>query len=105
LIKAVKIGSYFSSKINDIKLRINSKKSVLEMFSQDIELGENSTEIHGEITGKEMEIIFNHKYLLDGLSNMNTEKVIIGFNGETSPGIIKPEGRNDFTYVVMPIKL
>ena len=105
LIKAVKIGSYFSSKINDIKLRINSKKSVLEMFSQDVELGENSTEIHGEITGKEMEIIFNHKYLLDGLSNINTEKVVIGFNGETSPGIIKPEGRNDFTYVVMPIKL
>ena len=52
-----------------------------------------------------MEIIFNHKYLLDGLNNINTEKVIIGFNGETSPGIIRPEGKDDFIYIIMPIKL
>ena len=105
LIKAVKIGSFFSSKINDIRFKINSKKSLIEVFSQDIELGENSSEISGEIKGKDLEIIFNHKYLLDGLNNINTEKIIIGFNGEVSPGIIKPEGKEDFVYVIMPIKL
>ena len=105
LTKAVKIGSFFSSKINDIRFKINSKKSSVEVFSQDIELGENSSEISGEIKGKDLEIIFNHKYLLDGLNNIDTEKIIIGFNGEVSPGIIKPEGREDFIYVIMPIKL
>ena len=105
LVKAVKIGSLFSSKINDVRFKINSKKSLIEIFSQDIELGENLSEIGGEIKGKDLEIIFNHKYLLDGLNNINTEKVWVGFNGETSPGIIKPEGKEDFIYVVMPIKL
>ena len=105
LIKAVKIGSFFSSKINDLRLKINSKKSQIEVFSQDIELGENVSQINSEIKGKDVEIIFNHKYLLDGLNNINTEKVIIGFNGETSPGIIRPEGKDDFIYIIMPIKL
>jgi DNA polymerase-3 subunit beta len=105
LIKAVKIGSFFSSKINDVRLKIDSKKSQIEVFSQDIELGENSSEIKGEIKGKDVEIIFNHKYLLDGLNNISTEKIVIGFNGETSPGIIRPESKDDFTYIIMPIKL
>ena len=105
LIKAVKIGSFFSSKINDIRFKVNCKKSLIEVFSQDIELGENSSEIEGEIKGKDLEIIFNHKYLLDGLNNINAEKIVIGFNGEISPGIIKPEGKEDFTYIIMPIKL
>ena len=68
-------------------------------------MGENSSEIKGEIKGKDLEIIFNHKYLLDGLNNINTEKIVIGFNGETSPGIIKPENKDDFIYIIMPIKL
>ena len=105
LIKAVKIGGYFSSKINDIRFKVDSKKSRIEIFSQDIELGENSSEIECEIKGKDLEIIFNHRYLLDGLSNIDTEKIIMGFNGEISPGILKPEGKDDFTYIIMPIKL
>ena len=105
LLKAVKLSSFFSSKINDVRLKINSKNSLINIFSQDIELGENLSELKGEIKGKDLEIIFNHKYLLDGLSNINSKRVFIGLNGETSPGIIKPEGDNSFNYVIMPIKL
>jgi len=105
LVKAIKISSFFSSKINDVRLRINTKKSLIEVFAQDIELGENLSELKAEIQGKDLEIIFNYKYILDGLNSINTEKAILRFNGETSPGIIKPEKETDFTYIVMPIKI
>lgn len=105
IIKAIKLSSFFSSKINDVQLKINSKKSLIQAFSQDIELGENLSEIKGEVRGKDLEIVFNHKYLLDGLNNINSKKVVFEFNGETSPAIIKPEGDSSFIYVVMPIKL
>lgn len=104
-VKAVKLSSFFSSKINDVRLRINSKKSSVEVFSQDLELGENLTTLQGEIKGKELEIIFNHRYLLDGLNSITAKKVFLGFNGEVSPGIVKPEGDPSFTYIAMPIKL
>ncbi len=105
LIKSVKLSSFFSSKINDVRLRVNSKKSLIDVFSQDIELGENLSELQGEISGKDLEIIFNHKYLLEGLNNINAKRVFFGFNGETSPGVIKAEGDDSFSYIIMPIKL
>lgn len=105
LVKAVKLSSFFSSKINDVRLRIDSKKSSIEVFSQDIELGENLSELNCDIKGKDVEIIFNHKYLLDGLNNIGSKNVILGLSGETSPGIIKPEGDDSFSYIIMPIKL
>lgn len=101
----VKIASLFSSKINDIRLRIIPKKSLVEIFAQNVEIGEHSSELTGEITGKELEIIFNYKYLLDGLNNINSEKILLGLNGEVSPGILKPVGDSSYVYVIMPIKL
>ena len=71
IIKAVKLSSFFSSKINDVRLKINSKKSLIEIFSQDIELGENLSELKAEVKGKDLEVIFNHRYLLDGLNPLN----------------------------------
>lgn len=104
-LKNVKITSFFSSKINDLRLKVIPKKSLVEIFAQDIEIGENTSKLEGEIKGKEIEIVFNHKYLLDGLNNINTDKVMVGFNGDSSPGIIKPVGDPNFIYVIMPIKL
>jgi len=103
--KAIKLSSFFSSKINDVRLKINAKKSLIEIFSQDAELGENFSEIEAEIKGKDLEIIFNHKYLLDGLNSISSKRVLLGLNTESGPGVIRPEGDNSFNYVIMPIKL
>ncbi len=104
-LNTVKVASLFSSRINDIRLRITSKKSLIEIFAQNAEVGENTSQLEGEINGKDLEIIFNYKYLLDGLNNIDTEKVLLGLNGEASPGIIKPVGDQSYIYVIMPIKL
>ncbi len=104
-LNTVKIASLFSSKINDLRLKITPKEEIVEVFAQDIEVGENISQLKGELKGKEIEIIFNHKYLLDGLNNISSEKVMLGLNGESSPGIMKPVGDSSYVYVIMPIKL
>lgn len=104
-LKAIKLSSFFSSKINDVRLRISPKKSLIEVFSQDVELGENLSEVSAEIKGKEIEVLFNHKYLIDGLNSIGAKKILLGLNNETSPGILKPENDNSFNYVIMPIKI
>lgn len=104
-LNAVKITSLFSSKINDLRLKIMPKKELVEVFAQDTEVGGSVSQLKGEIRGKDIEIIFNHKYLLDGLNNISSEKVLLGLNGEASPGIVKPVGDPSYVYVIMPIKL
>jgi DNA polymerase-3 subunit beta len=105
LINNIKIASLFSGKINDIKISVNPKKSFLEVLAKDADIGENKSRIKTKIEGKEMGIIFNYRYLLAGLNNIFSDKVIIGLNNSAKPVVIRPVGDTTYTYVVMPIKV
>lgn len=106
----IRTASIFSGKTGIVKLTINPQKSLLEIFAQDPNLGENKSQIPAEIsmTVKEkgkIEIDFNYKYLADGLSNLESKKIVFGVNDSSSPAIIKGVENNSYLYLVMPIKL
>jgi len=105
LISNIKIASLFSGKINDIKISINPQKSFLEVLAKDADIGENKSKIEAEIQGKEVAVIFNHKYLLDGLNNIFSDKVILGLNDEAKHVVARPVGDTSYTYVIMAIKV
>lgn len=104
LINNIKIASLFSGKVNDIKMLINPEKSIVEILSEQVDVGENRSQIEAEIKGKAVEVVFNYRYLLDGLNNIFSDKVVIGLNDSIKPVIIKPVGDISYNYVVMPIK-
>lgn len=105
LINNIRIASLFSSKINDVKVSINPKRSIIEISSKDIDLGENKSKIEAKVDGKAVDIIFNHRYLLDGLNNILSDKVVLGLNSSSNPVVVRPVGDSSYTYVIMPIKL
>ncbi len=105
LISAIRIASLFSGKVNDIKILVSPKKSFLEISSKSADIGENKSQVAAEIEGEQVEVFFNYRYLLDGLNNIFSDKVILGLNDESKPVIIRPVGDNSYTYVVMPIKV
>ena len=98
----VRIASLFSSKINDVKFVFQGSK--LEVLAQDPDLGENKSQSEIEMKGKSLEINFNFRYILDGLSNIDAKEIFIGLNSEASPAVIRPAGDEGYLYVVMPIK-
>lgn len=105
LIKSIKTASLFSGKINDVKLVINPSKLLLEISAKNTDIGENNSQIISKVEGDPLDISFNYKYLLDGLNNILSDKVIIEFNNSASPAVIKPVGDMSYIYVIMPIKL
>jgi len=105
LISSIKIASLFSGKVNDIKVLINPNKSIIETSSKSADVGENKSQIKAEIEGNQVEVLFNYRYLLDGLNNIFSDKVIIGLNDNSKPIVIRPVGDMNYTYVVMPIKI
>ena len=105
LINNIKVASLFSGKINDIKVLINPQKSFLEIIAKDADIGENKSKVDADIQGKEVEVIFNYKYLLDGLNNIFSDKVVLGLNDESKPVVVRPVGDISYTYVIMPIKV
>lgn len=109
LLNQIKIASIFSGKSNEIKVKIAPKKEGIEILSQNPDLGENKSFLAGNVVfssdkNKEMEIIFNYRFLLDGLLNIKSSNVIFGLNGEEGPAALKPADDQGYLYIVMPIK-
>jgi DNA polymerase-3 subunit beta len=67
------------------------------------DLGDNVGVLNAAIDGPEQQIIFNVKYLADVLAVIGTPEVAIEVNAATKPGVIKPIGHADYTYVIMPM--
>lgn len=109
LAKAVKLASIFAdSKGGEIKITAKDKKAAVE--SQSAEAGENRTEITAQISGPEQKIVFNPRYILDGINSVTTNSLDIFINDESSPSVIRMVDEQtikpieDYAYVVMPIK-
>ncbi|KPJ54664.1 hypothetical protein AMJ47_03870 [Parcubacteria bacterium DG_72] len=103
----VKTASLFSGKSNEIKIKISPKKQGIEILAQNPELGENRSSLDGKINwgeSKEMTVNFNYRFLVDGLLNIKSSKVMFELNGEEGPAVLRPMGDASYLYVVMPIK-
>lgn len=106
LINKIKVVSPFSSKVNDIKLELENEELV-KISTISPELGASTADIKTKTSKKTVslnQITFNYRYLLDGLENIPTKKVILCLNTENSPAALKPEGDRSFLYLIMPIK-
>jgi DNA polymerase-3 subunit beta len=101
---AVKIASFFSSVSNNsVKFKIIPQNKV-EISSEANELGNNNSRIDAEIKGDELEVVYNYKYLMDGLNSIEKGDVMLDANDENAPSILKAASDDSFIYIIMPIR-
>lgn len=89
-------------KKSPVKMTIGIDGVVLSCYSDN---GDAKEVLNAEVEGKDLEIGFNPRYVIDALKAIEEEEIMIGFNTNISPVIITPVESNDFIYVVLPIKL
>jgi len=106
LIKIVKTSSLFAkSGIYDIKLDFSDdEKNHLIITSSSSQTGESVAKLEAEIKGENNFIVLNYRYLLEGLQNINSERVVIEANDKNSLCILRPEGIDNYLYLIMPIR-
>lgn len=102
--ESIKLAGCFSSKLNDITIKTNSSKSQMEIFSNNNEYGNHHAKIVSEIKGRDVSIVFNWRYFLDGLKNIDNDELVLEFNGDQKPAVIKPSKNADLFYILMPIR-
>ena len=61
--------------------------------------------IDAKYEGKEIEIGFNAKYIMDILDNLNENEIQISFHDNSSPIIAKEKSNPDLIYVLMPMRV
>ena len=89
-------------KNNLVKLKILDGKIYI---SSNSELGEVKEEVFIELMGNELEIAFNSKYIVDALKVIEDEEIYIEFTSNLSPGIIKSTTSDNYTHLILPVRL
>lgn len=100
----IKLASFFSGKINEVKLKINPKQNKIDISSQSPDLGDYHSFMNGRVEGRATEVSFNYRFLIDGLLNIKTPEVVLELVGSDGPGVLKPKNDNSSIYLIMPIK-
>lgn len=104
LLHSLKRVSILSSdKIKGVKFSFS--KSVLTVSSSSPDIGEATEEIDIEYGGDDVEIAFNARYFIDMLEALSEDKVRIALKDSLSPGFLRPMGSDDYTYIIMPMRL
>ena len=67
------------------------------------EVGDNKSEVEGQIAGEGGSIALNVKYLQDALSVMPTPQVAFETQTPSSPGVFRPVGQEGYIHIVMPM--
>lgn len=103
LLSALKVSNVLTDNFNQITISINPSKKECVLESKNNDIGENSTSITAALTGEEVSLNFNYKYILDSFQSINSDSVSLEFYGANKPMIIKGIGDSTFLYVVMPM--
>ena len=108
-IKAVKAASLFSkSGIHDVNLHFSPEKQAVTITTVNSQVGENVSRVEAEISGDSNNTVLNYRYLLEGLSAVQTSKMTIDIVDNATPAVFRPQGNDvsegTLVYIVMPIK-
>ena len=104
ILNAINLASVLvDSESNKLIWTISENK--LNIRSKNIDYGESNEDIFISYKGKEQAIGLNYKLLSEILREIETEKVEFHFNNALSPVMIKEKDRNQYLFILMPMKL
>ena len=111
LLKAVRVAQLFArDNANIVRLQVvpggdDSGAGAVHLTATSAEVGNNVNELVAMVEGDELEIDFNARYLIDVLSQIDEEQVVLETTQSNRPGTIRPVGIADeeFLHVVMPM--
>jgi DNA polymerase-3 subunit beta len=88
-----------------VRLQIMPKdgKGKIAISARAEEVGDNLGEVDAVVEGEEAKIAFNSKYLMDVLGVLTEEEVALEATTSSSPGVIRPVGKDNYIHVVMPM--
>ncbi len=105
LLAALERIAVLADQSNLVKFSIDSAKMSIDLSVESQDRGSGRESLDAQISGEDLDIAFNIKYLMDGLKTLPTQEITINLNGPLEPVILTPLGGLKMTYLVMPVQL
>jgi DNA polymerase-3 subunit beta len=90
---------------NVVKISVEAGLGKLLIQADGGDVGSGSEAVAAEISGDDLQIAFNVRYLLDGLKAMTGDQLAMSCNAPTTPVVLTPIDESRFTYLVMPVQV
>ncbi|MDQ0339274.1 DNA polymerase-3 subunit beta [Caldalkalibacillus uzonensis] len=86
-------------------VKLSTQEDRIQITSNTPEVGQvfEHVQVH-HITGEEVQIAFNAKFMLDALRVIDSGEVTIQFTGALSPFVIKPTDHEHLLHLILPVR-
>lgn len=85
-----------------LKLDISSEGIFMQSSTKH---GKAQDMLNCEVSGGPLSIGFNHKFLIDALRSCDASKIKLEFTSALNPLVIKSVDKDDFIYLILPLRL
>ncbi|MEK7601873.1 MAG: DNA polymerase III subunit beta [Patescibacteria group bacterium] len=93
----------FSDTFQKIRIGFHGKEKSLVLTARNTDIGESNEHITAALTGEEIELSFNHRYLSAPLPLITSDSVTVSASGLGRATVIRGTGDTSFLYLVMPM--
>jgi DNA polymerase-3 subunit beta len=104
-LEAVKRVSLMAQHNSPIRIRVNAGNHTVTLSAASQDVGEASEDVQVTPEGEDIEIAFSHAYLLDGVAVAEGDTIALETTSPLKPGVIKSADKDDFTYLLMPVRI
>jgi DNA polymerase III subunit beta len=105
ILSALERIAVLADQSNLVKFSIDNTSQSIALSVESQDRGSGRESLTAQISGDNLDIAFNIKYLMDGLKTLITQEITINLNGPLEPVILTPLGGVKMTYLVMPVQL
>ena len=86
-------------------IMVKLEGGVLHLSSQNLGIGDAQDQLPVDYQGEALEIGFNSNFILDVLTILGGESVVLELSDHESHGVIRDAQNRDYLYIIMPVKL
>ncbi len=86
-------------------LRFAFAEGELTISAETPDVGDARESMPAPFSGEPLEIAFNPQFVIEGIESIDSDEVAFQLTSPLRPGLLCPVGRDDFRYLVMPIRL
>ncbi len=86
-------------------LRLSFRAGELTVSAETPEIGDASEALPCGFEGEDLEIAFNPQFFIEGIESIESEELVLRLTSPLRPGLLQQAGDDDFSYLVMPIRL
>jgi DNA polymerase-3 subunit beta len=92
-------------KNNIVKVSIDNANQEVTLSCEAQDVGSGTESMPAQISGEDIDIAFNVKYLMEGLKELPSSEIQMHLNQSLTPVIFTPLGGLKMTYLAMPVQL